>query len=150
MNNETQTSQTTTTPKWFWIAAAILLIWNLLGLGAFAGFMATSGSDEALQQSGMTAEQIQLVKETPSWVNIAFGVATIFGVLGCIALLMRKSLAIPLLIISLLGVLAQSTYLFFLSDAVQVMGVGLSPIVIPVAIALVPFAMYCAKQDWWR
>ena len=137
-------------PMWFWIVAVLMLIWNLLGLAAFAGIMAMSSSDEALQQSGLNNAQIQLIKETPTWVNIAFCVAVVFGVLGCIALLMRKNLAVVLLVLSLVGVIAQSVYIFLLSDSVEIMGVGLSPLVIPIAIALVPFSMYCAKQSWWR
>ena len=121
-----------------------------MGLVAFGFSVAMLGNEEALQQSGMNAAQLEVIKETPFWVNAAFGVATIFGLLGCIALVMRKSVAIPMLFFSLLGVIAQTTYVFLLSNSVEVMGIGLTPIVVPIAIALVPFSMYCAKQAWWR
>lgn len=137
-------------PMWFWVVGGILLLWNLMGLAAFAINMALSGNDEALQQSGLNEAQIELIKSTPNWVNVAFAVAVVFGVIGCISLLMRKNLAIPFLILSLLGVAAQFTYVFLLSNSVELMGVGLAPVVIPVAIALVPFAMYCANKSWWR
>ena len=143
-------SKSNPAPIWFWIVSGVLLVWNLMGLAAFAFFMAMSNSEQALQQSGLNEAQLQLIRDTPSWVNIAFAVATIFGVLGCIALLMRKSVATPLLILSLLGVAAQNTYVFLLSNSVEVMGIGLSPIVIPIAIALVPFAIYCSKRVWWK
>ena len=149
MSEESQPTSVKT-PIWFWVVGSILLLWNLAGLAAFAMIMVLSGSDEALQQSGMNDAQIELIKATPPWVNIAFAVAVVFGVLGCIALLMRKNLAVPFLILSLLGVIAQNLYVFLLSNSVEIMGVGLSPVVIPVAIGLVPFAMYCSKQAWWR
>ena len=137
-------------PIWFKILGWILLIWNLMGLAVFVTSLALVNNDEAFQNTEFSDAQIELIKSTPTWVNIAFGVAVIFGVLGCIALLLRKSAATPLLVLSLLGVIAQSTYVFLLSNSVELMGVGLSPIVIPVAIALVPFAIYCSKQTWWR
>ncbi len=137
-------------PIWFKILGWILLIWNLMGLAVFVTSLALVNNDEAFQNTEFSDAQIELIKSTPTWVNIAFGVAVIFGVLGCIALLLRKSAATPLLVLSLFGVIAQSTYVFLLSNSVELMGVGLSPIVIPVAIALVPFAIYCSKQAWWR
>lgn len=148
--NETAVTESTATPIWFLIVGAILVLWNLMGLVAFGFSVAMLGNEEALQQSGMNAAQLEVIKETPFWVNAAFGVATIFGLLGCIALVMRKSVAIPMLFFSLLGVIAQTTYVFLLSNSVEVMGIGLTPIVVPIAIALVPFSMYCAKQAWWR
>jgi hypothetical protein len=105
-------------------------------------------TNQALERSGLNEQQIRLTLSTPTWVNVAFGVAVIFGVMGCIALVMKRRLAIPLLIISLLGVLVQNTYMYFLSDTVEAMGVGASPFVIVGAIAVIPFALYCANKRW--
>ncbi len=137
-------------PIWFWIVSAILLVWNLLGLSVFGISMSMIGNAEALAAAGLTEEAIELVNSTPTWVNVAFGFAVIFGVIGCVALLLRANWGIPALIISLMGVLAQNTYAYFLSNSIELMGVGLSPIVIPVSIATVPFAIYAAKQGWLR
>lgn len=145
--NETTTSLI---PKWFSISSILLLIWNVLGLIAFVLSLTMLGNREALEKAEFKEEQIDLMLSTPGWVTIAFGVAVIFGVLGCIALVMKKKLAIPLLIISLLGVLAQNAYIFFMSDTVKVMGIGASPLIILAAIALVPFAMHGAKKGWLR
>ena len=103
---------------------------------------------EALEGAGLNEEQIELALGTPTWVNIAFGIAVIFGVLGCVALVVKKQVAVPLLIISLLGVLAQNCYMYILSDAVKIMGVGASPMVIAGAIALIPFAIMGTKRGW--
>ena len=149
MDETVTTESPTATPIWFWTVGVILVLWNLAGLAAFGFIMSMVGNEDALEVAGMNEAQIQLIMETPIWVNVAFGVATIFGLLGCISLVIRKSVAIPMLIVSLLGVLAQSSYVFFLSNSVEVMGVGLSPVVIPIAIVLVPYALFCTKQPWW-
>ena len=112
-------------PIWFKILGWILLIWNLMGLAVFVTSLALVNNDEAFQNTEFSDAQIELIKSTPTWVNIAFGVAVIFGVLGCIALLLRKSAATPLLVLSLFGVIAQSTYVFLLSNSVELMGVCL-------------------------
>lgn len=90
------------------------------------------------------------LKPMPLMSHNSAAVAVIFGVLGCIALVMKRRLAIPLLIISLLGVLAQNTHMYLLSDAAGIMGVGASPFVIAGAITLVPFAIFCAHKSWLR
>lgn len=140
--------QPATAPRWFMIASIMFLLWNLFGAAVFAATMTIFTDEEALAEAGLNEAQIELTLSTPTWVNVAFGVAVIFGVLGCIALVMKKKAAVPLLIISLLGVAAQNTYMYLLSDAVQVMGVGASPLVIVAAIALVPFAVFGANKGW--
>ena len=142
--------ETNSIPKWYWIVSVVLLLWNLMGLAVFGIMMTMIGNAEAMTAANLNDEQQALINATPSWVNIAFAVAVIFGVLGCIALLMRRKFAIPLFVISLLGVLAQNTYVFFMSNSVELMGVGLAPIVITVAILLIPFAIFCAGKGWLR
>ena len=84
----------TTVPKWFWIVSVVLLLWNLMGLAVFGIMMSMIGNAEAMTAANLNDEQQALINATPSWVNIAFAVAVIFGVLGCIALLMRRKFAI--------------------------------------------------------
>ena len=112
--------------------------------------VAVFNNKEALENAGLNEQQVELTLSVPMWVNVAFGCAVISGVLGCIALVMKKKIAIPILIISLLAVLAQNTYMYFLSNTVEVMGVGASPLVIAGAIALVPFAIYASSKGWLK
>ena len=138
------------TPMWFFIVSALFLIWNVFGLAVFVMAMTKYRKPEALEAAGLSEQQIELTLATPTWVNIAFGVAVVFGVLGCIALLAKMSLAVPLLCISLAGVVVQNTYMYFLSDTVKIMGTGASPFVIAGAIALIPYALYCANSGWFK
>ncbi len=96
------------TPLWFMIVSMLFLLWNLFGLALFVMAMTILNNKESLVNAGLNEEQAELTLSTPTWVNIAFGVAVIFGVLGCIALVMKKKAAIMLLVISLLGVLGRT------------------------------------------
>ena len=86
--------ETNSIPKWYWIVSVVLLLWNLMGLAVFGIMMTMIGNAEAMTAANLNDEQQALINATPSWVNISFAVAVIFGVLGCIALLMRRKFAI--------------------------------------------------------
>ncbi|MEM1181700.1 MAG: hypothetical protein AAGM22_25375 [Acidobacteriota bacterium] len=137
-----------TAPLWVNIVSGAFLLWNLFGLAVFVLAMTKFRKKEALENAGLNEKQIELTLSTPTWVNIAFGIAVIFGVLGCLALVLKMKVAIPLLVLSLLGVIAQNLYTYVLSDTVKHMGVGASPAVIAGAVALVPFALFCASKGW--
>ena len=70
----------------------------------------------------------------------AFATAVCFGFLGSLALLLRKSLAKPLLLISLIGIIAQLTYNLFISKALEVYGP--SAIIMPMLVLIFGFIIY--------
>ena len=90
----------------FWVIAIVALVWNIFGVLAYLGqaFM----TEETLKMLP-TAEQ-ELYAATPSWVTAAFAIAVWFGLLGAIALLIKKRFAYPLFLLSLLGVIGQQVY----------------------------------------
>ncbi|MBE9489227.1 MAG: hypothetical protein IMY67_02940 [Bacteroidetes bacterium] len=102
----------------FWIIAIIALIWNLFGVFAYLG------------QAFMTDEVLALMPQgdqdyhnnVPAWVTAAFAIAVFAGVLGCIGLLMRKKWSKRLFMLSLIAVLVQSTYNFFIQEYVDLSG----------------------------
>ncbi len=141
----------TTTNKpntWFWVIGILALIWNLLGV--FAYLAEAYMSDEIL--SALPAEQQALYAERPAWVTAAFAIAVFAGALGCIAMLIRKKLAASLFILSLLAVIAQQIYAFFLSNTMEVMGgasaMGMPIMIIVVAIFLVWYARRATTKGW--
>ena len=146
-------------PAWYWLVAVIVVFWNLLGgfVFTFMVLMVTGTLDIASEEAlaGLTEYQRsqkittrEVILSTPMWSNVAFAIAVGFALAGSIALLMRKKVALPIFIVSLFGVLIQNSYNYLLSDSVEKMGVGLSPVVIVVAIALVPFTLICSKKGW--
>ncbi|MBT8181744.1 MAG: hypothetical protein KJO53_09160 [Eudoraea sp.] len=139
---------TTKPPVWFWIVSILALLWNLMGVMAYLGqaYMTEEMKAE------YTSEQLALMESTPAWITAAFAIAVWGGLLGCLALLLRKKWAKPLLILSLIGILVQMAYSFFMTNAAevygQVQGVITPLIVIIIGIALVQFARITEKRNW--
>ena len=134
-------------PTWFWIVSVLALIWNLMGVGAYLADAFVSV--EALGE--MSQEMRELYEGRPSWVTAAFATGVWFGTLGCIALLLRKKWAVPVFLISLLGVIAQQVYGFFLSNTFEVVGTEamiLPIVVVVVSIGLWFFARSSAAKNW--
>lgn len=134
-------------PVWFWIVSVLALLWNLAGAKSYIGqaYM----SDEVL--AAMTEAERNLYETQPAWVTAAFAIAVWGGTLASIFLLLRKKWAKPLFVISLLGLLGQLSYNYFLSDAVQTFETGdmvLSVIILVIAIALIVFSHKAEAKKW--
>ncbi|MDX1404368.1 MAG: hypothetical protein R3192_07520 [Woeseiaceae bacterium] len=137
----------TNLPKRFWIITSIMLAWNLIGIAAF--LVDFTMSAETLAQ--MPAEQRALYENVPAWATAAYAIAVICGTLGCLALLFKKSVAIPLFVVSFIAVLLQMSHAFLGSDILDVMGPGslAMPVVITVVAAfLIWFSVSAKKQSW--
>ena len=135
-------------PVWFWIVSILALLWNLMGVMSYLeqAYM----TDEIKAQ--YTAEQLTLMQGVPAWVTAAFAIAVWGGLLGCIALLFRKRWAKPLLMLSLIAILIQMAYSFFMTNAAEIYGL-IPGIIIPllviiIGIALVQFARIAEKRNW--
>lgn len=134
-------------PVWFWVVSVLALIWN--ALGAWNYLMQAYMTDE--MKAALPDDQLALIENTPSWVTAAFAIAVWGGILGCIALLLRKKWAKPVLLISLIGILAQMSYSFFMSDSMEVFGTTAmvtSIMVIIIGIALVYLARGAHNRGW--
>lgn len=142
----------TTTPKpplWFWFIGALALVWNLAGLGAFA--LHLSITPEMIAQ--LPPEQAKLYTEAPEWLNAAFGIAVVGGVLASIMLLMRNIFAVVLYSLSLLGILAQNSYSFFMSDTFAVLGqdaMVMPAVVIMLGVGLLGYSIALKNQGLLR
>ncbi len=137
----------TTVPRSFWIISGLFLVWNLMGVMAFV--MQVTMSDEAM--AALPEAQRDLYLNTPSWASAAFAVAVLGGTLGCIFLLARKSWAVPVFILSLVGILVQMFHAFALSPALEVLGagsVGMPLVVTAGAIFLIWYARRARDRDW--
>lgn len=134
-------------PVWFWIFGVLALLWNLIGVGAYLNdaFMSVEDLGE------MTQDYRLLYESRPAWVTAAYAIAVWGGAVGCIALLLRKKWAQTLLLISLIGILAQNAYQFFMSNTFEVLGSAamLLPImVIVIGILLVWFARWSERKGY--
>ena len=134
-------------PKWFWIAASIAFVWNLMGVAAY--LMQVTMSDETL--AALPAEQQALYASTPAWATGAFALAVFGGALGCLFLLLRKSWAQPLFVVSLVGILLQNVHSFFLSKSWEVFGPGgviMPMMVVVIACYLIWLARRSQGEGW--
>ncbi len=92
----------------YWVIAGFGLIWNVMGVLNF------------LWQMNMTAETLATLSDAqraiidgrPLWVTVAFAVAVFAGSMGCVLLLLRKSMALAFLVLSLLAVLVSMIPVF--------------------------------------
>ena len=137
----------TNPPVWFWIVAAVALVWNLLGVSAFV--MQVSMSPEAI--AALPEAEQALYENFPIWALIAFAAAVFGGAVGCILLLMRNKLAQSILIISLVGIVVQMIYNVFISGAMDVYGPGsiIMPImVLVIAVFLVWLSRSATSKGW--
>jgi len=133
---------TNTPPKSFLIIGILSLLWNLIGVFAYliSAYMPVEVF-EALPEI-----QKEFIINTPAWATAGFAIAVFGGVLGCIGLLVKKKWAITLFIISLLGILTNYTYSYFLSNGVEVAG-GASGMVMPVLVTIIGvFLVYYSRK----
>ena len=139
---------TTNKPKVaYWIIAIIALIWNAMGVMAYLAQAYMSDEAKAL----LTEAQRELYDNQPAWYTAAFALAVFGGLLGSLSLLMRKKWAIPLFLISLLGIIAQMVYNFFLSNNMDSYGPG--GYIMPIMVIIIGIFLYMyskkAKTNGW-
>ena len=134
-------------PKWFMIVAALLLVWNLMGVMAY--IMQVTMSTEAF--AALPEAERQLYENTPKWATAAFAIAVNGGALGCALLLLKRNLAGLFLQLSLAAVLVQMFYAFFMSRSFEVFGPGgmvMPVMVIVLAVYLVMLAAKAKTKGW--
>ena len=134
-------------PAWFTVVAAVMLIWNLLGVMAYIAQVTMS--PEAM--AALPDAERQIYEATPVWATAAFALAVNCGALGCLLLLLKKNLAANFLQLSLVGVLAQMYHAFFMTNSFEVFGLGkmvMPVLVIVIAIYLVTLAAKAKARRW--
>lgn len=134
-------------PTWFWVVGVVALIWNLLGVMAYlAQVMMT---EEAI--AAMPEAERALFVSVPAWAVGAFAISVFGGALGCVLLLVRTSVAMPVLVVSLVAVLVQMAHSFLIADSMAVYGpsvVIMPSMVVAGAVALVWHAKASIAKGW--
>ena len=133
----------------FWIISGAALVWNLIGLVFYVGQVTMS--PEALAK--LTESQQEFFAATPSWATAAFAIAVNAGALGSLFLLLRKSWAVPMFVLSLLAIIVQDVDAFVMRDAFSI--VGVNGIIIPsmvfvIAIAILLYSRTTKARGWLR
>lgn len=141
--------QSTKPPPWFWVIAVVLLLWN--GMGVWAYIVDATITAETLQAMPDAERALRLAR--PACATAAFAVAVFGGVAGCLLLLLRSRLALPVLALSLIGVALQMTHAFLIADSYAVYGpagLAMPAMVLAGALFLVWFARRARRRGWLR
>jgi hypothetical protein len=134
-------------PKWFLPLVIVALLWNLMGCAAYLSDAMLSAADVAK----MSEAERALYDARPAWSIAGTAVGVWLGAMGCLALILRKSWAVPLLWLSVLGIIVQDIWLFALaprSDMINGAVYGLQSLVLVIAIALVWLASKAKESGW--
>ncbi|MCG7502298.1 hypothetical protein MHM83_10480 [Tenacibaculum sp. Mcav3-52] len=115
----------------FWIIGVAALVWNGLGVMSYIGqaYM----TDEV--RAALPEAERALYENIPTWVTAAFAIAVFGGLIGSAFLLMRKKLARPMFLLSLIAIVVQMSYNLFMSRAAEVYGPG--SIVMPIMVIVI-------------
>lgn len=136
----------TATPAWYWLVAVACLSFEAAGAYLFANSL-------TLDPASLPLDQRAIFDATPQWMTIAWAFAIGAGLLGAIGLLLRRRLAEPLLLLSLIAVLVQFSGIFLVRQLRE-----LTPeahLVVPIVILFLAYGFWQAaklarRRGWLR
>lgn len=135
-------------PPWhLWVVGILGFLWN--SMGAFDYLMTETRNESYM--SRFTPEQLEFFYGFPVWLVAFWAVAVWGGLLGTALLLMRKRLAVPVLLVSFLSMVVTAIHNFLVSDGLEVMGgTGLvfSLLIFAFALCLWLYARALAQRGW--
>ncbi len=135
------TEESTSKPSTaYWVIAGALLVWNVIGLMFY--YQQSTLTPEIMMDLGLTPQQMAHITNTPAWGHSGYAIAVNAGVLGAILLLLRKAWAMPLFVISLVGVLVQDLDAIILRDAIEAWGP--SGLALPIVVIVI-----CVFEIWY-
>lgn len=132
-------------PAWFWIIAVLITFWNAAGV--FNYINQVTMSEEAL--AALDERMRMYLTNRPAWATGSFAIAVWAGLFGSIGLIIKRSWAIPLFVISLIGVVL-SLVADFTANEISLSGaeIGFNLIIVAVAILTVFFARVSKRKDY--
>ena len=107
---------TSRTPRHLWVIGIVALLWNCIG--AFDYVM--TQTKNAAYMSAFPPEQLAWFYGLPVWVTAAWAIAVWGGVLGSVLLLLRRRLAVPVFLVSLVGLVVTTFQNWVLSNASEI------------------------------
>ena len=104
------------TPRHLWVVGILALLWNCIG--AFDYLM--TQTKNAAYMSAFPPEQLEFFYGLPVWVVAAWAFAVWGGVLGSVLLLLRKRLAVPVFLVSLVAMVITTFQIWVLANAAEI------------------------------
>ena len=138
--------ETAAIPAWFWVAAGLALAFEAFGCFMY---LAQVSADRA----ALPLDQRAMWDATPAWMVAAYAIAVWVGLVGAALLLLRRRLAVALLLVSLLAVVVQFSGLFLVPQLRQT--VPDTALAGPIAIFVICYAIFhlarlAGRRGWLR
>jgi len=146
-------SQGPTTPgrPWhLWLIGIVGGLWSVMGV---VSFILTQMNVEAVM-SGFPPQQRAYFLSFPLWTDAFWAISVFAGAVGCLLLLLKNRLSVPVLLASLIGAIIYSLGGLFLLGGMEVMretgGLGLTLVPIIIATLLASYARAMSRKGVLR
>ena len=127
-------------PWSFWLISTFMLVWNVMGC---INFLMQMNPDSLANYSEAVRS---LITHRPTWATGAFAVAVFGGSLGCLMLLLKKSTAFYVFVVSFLGVMVTNVHTFGITNSTGIL-VG-SSLSLVVAGYLIWYSKFVERKGW--
>ena len=134
---------------WFWIVSVLILLWGAIGVFAFY----TDVTMNAEMLATLDDYDRAMYLRRPTWFATVYGLATWGGLLGGVALLLRRRLAMILFLLSAVAIVVQFGWVFGVTDLIAEKGVWtliFPAVILAIAILQIWFASLAKKRGWLR
>jgi hypothetical protein len=136
----------TAVPAWYWVAAVCALLFECLGCFFYLAEVRLTPEQIAM----LPLDQAAMLSARPAWYYAAFGVAVWVGLAGTVGLLLRKTWAVPALLISLIAVIVQFSAVLVVPE---MRNISSDELLGPIVVALVCYGIFMlarlAKRRGW-
>lgn len=131
---------------WYMVAAVAALLFMLVACWGFV-------MDRLTDPRTLPLDQRAIVAARPMWMIAAYGIAVWTGLAGAILLLLRRKLAQPLLLVSLIA--AAVTFLPYaivpaIRDNITTNDLAVAVIVLAITWTIFWFARHSSQRGWLR
>ena len=136
------------TPWHVWVIGVLMLVW--FGMGALDYTMShlRSAAYIAMIPEAVRADMLAYLDGYPIWATSAWATGVWFAVLGALLLLARSRFAVPALILSMIGFLANCTYTFVIGPQLaSLTGTGSKLFTLAIFVSLLAAIFYVRRQD---
>jgi hypothetical protein len=131
-------------PAWFRVVALLAVVWNAIGVFMYLSSVGLFGDP----MTGLSEAERAAASSIPAWITGAFAIGTFAGLIGSLGLLLRKTWAQPVLVVSLIGLLVLEGWIVFFSGALEAFGLTFPILVSAGAVLLAWLATYARGRGW--
>ena len=140
---------------WFWVIAIILALWGLMGLWVYYDFVISTPETMAKYVASGTYSQAyaDYLLGTPAWSTAVFALAVCSGALGALCLVLRRTWAVFLYMLSLLFITISLGNMFLVDKVHTVMSngqIGMEAVVFSLGLLAVWVSKKAKNKTWLK